>query len=121
MATTKKPDSERPRSAGREGVCPGCTDRFGKKKAAPQLLRSLLCTHVRTRYDSRNQGGVAGTESNSSGHPGPTTRAALAHARRFDADTRAIGHTQETRRQTQEEERKTAQEVLISYLASAQS
>src|SRR5207244_3707031 len=100
MARTEKPDSERSGGAGRQGICSGCPDRFGKTKPAPRLLQHLLRTHVRPRYEPRNQVGVASAKNCSRRAVSSTARATLTDTEAFwyaNADANLHARAKEAR------------------------
>src|SRR6266480_616298 len=78
MATTEKPDSKRPSSAGSQDICSVCSNRSRKTEPAPRVLRRLLSADVSPGYDSGNQIDVASTQDFSRGFVGSASGATYA-------------------------------------------
>src|SRR5216110_624380 len=105
MAATQKSSSERSRGADSESICPGCSNRFGKAKPAPCLLRHLLRTHVRAGYHAGNQVSVKGSQSLSPGLLSSAASATFTNSGGRHANANAVGNArpEKAAAQTQKE------------------
>ena len=107
MAAIEESHGQRSRCASGKEICAGRSDRFGKTKTAPRLLRGLLSANVCFGHDARTQAGLASTEGCSSRHVGSATGATIADTRAFwYAVTDAHKHAfqEKGQRETKEEE-----------------